>query len=571
MPFALALAGLLAAGVPRTADAYLERYFQTFPTRATQAGRHDLDRALEDLSPGRRAAWLAFNRQTREALKAALAGPGLGADDRLDAETLLAQVEREIHEHDVLRRPERDPLYWSGLLSEATIFLLLREDVPLAERLDAAEARARALPALAGQAREALAGGEPSRQAPELFALAARQLRASAAFFQDGLAGAAPDAARAARLRTAGEPAAAALERLAAFLDERGLRAKGSPRLGLDYARSFVLGTGVETPVEKLLPMLEADLARLRSDAAAYGRGVFAELLPGETAPADERALLRRLFARVEDDHDTSLDDYFAGWRRNLDELLALVRAKDVVTLPEPLTLRIGRSPAYFVGQSVGGVYAAGPYAPAAETLLLLPMPSDAATPAQRETFFRAFNRHFNRMITPHELIPGHYLQLKYAARHPRTPRAIFADPVYVEGWGSFCERLLLDLGWGDSLPRLAHLKKQLENAARAIVDVRVHTRGMTRDEVLRFAKEDALQDDQFAANMWVRAITTAPQLTTYHLGFAQVNGLYQDVRARRGHAFRLREFMDGMMELGPVPVASYRERLLGEAPARRP
>lgn len=570
MLLALALAGLLAAGVPQTADAYLERHFQTFPARATQAGRHDLDRTLEDLSPERRAAWLAFNRQTRDALTAALADGALGADDRLDAEALLAQIEREIHEHEVLRRPERDPLYWSGLLSEATVFLLLREDVPLAERLDAAAARARALPVLAGQARDALAAGEASRQAPELFGLAARQVRASASFFRSGLAGAAPDATRADRLRAAGEPAAGALEKLAAFLDERGARATGSARLGSDYARTFAVGTGSQTPVGDLLPKLEADLVRLRAEAAAYGRGVFAELLPGETAPADERALLRLLFARVEADHDTSLDGYFAGWRRNLEELQALVREKDVVTLPEPLTLRIDRSPAYFVGQSVGGVYPAGPYAPAAETLLLLPMPSDDATPAQRETFFRAFNRHFNRMITPHELIPGHYLQSKYAARHPRKLRSIFADPVYVEGWGTFCERLLLDLGWGGPLPRLAHLKKQLENAARAIVDVRVHTQGMTRDEVLRFVKQDALQDDQFAANMWVRAITTAPQLTTYHLGFAQVNGLYQDVRAQRGAGFRLREFMDGMLELGPVPVARYRERLLGEA-ARRP
>jgi len=49
----------------------------------------------------------------------------------------------------------------------------------------------------------------------------------------------------------------------------------------------------------------------------------------------------------------------------------------------------------------------------------------------------------------------------------------------------------------------VAHLKKQVENIARTILDIRVHVEGMSRDEVIRFAKEDALQDDQFAANMW--------------------------------------------------------------------
>jgi len=41
------------------------------------------------------------------------------------------------------------------------------------------------------------------------------------------------------------------------------------------------------------------------------------------------------------------------------------------------------------------------------------------------------------------------------------------------------------------------------------------------------------------------------------------VQGLYDDVRRARGAAFALRRFMDGMMELGPVPVSEYRKRLL--------
>jgi uncharacterized protein (DUF885 family) len=96
------------------------------------------------------------------------------------------------------------------------------------------------------------------------------------------------------------------------------------------------------------------------------------------------------------------------------------------------------------------------------------------------------------------------------------------------------------------------------------VVDIRVHTRGMTRDEVLAYARAEALQDEQFAANLWTRSITSAPQLTTYYLGYRDVQGLYDDVRRARGKAFSLREFVDGMMALGPVPVARYRERMLG-------
>jgi uncharacterized protein (DUF885 family) len=209
----------------------------------------------------------------------------------------------------------------------------------------------------------------------------------------------------------------------------------------------------------------------------------------------------------------------------------------------------------------VGGVYSPGPFAPEAGTLLFLPVPPEDATPAQRSAFFRDFNRHFNRMIAPHELIPGHAVQAKFAARHPRRIRALFADPMFVEGWGTFCERLLLDLGWGGPLPRLAHLKKQLENAARVVVDVRVHTDEMTREEVVRFVRDEALQHDQVANSLWTRAITTSPQIVSYHVGYRDMRELYETARRSAGDAFDLQRFMDDMMALGPVSLRHYRAR----------
>ncbi|HVS03113.1 MAG TPA: DUF885 family protein, partial [Thermoanaerobaculia bacterium] len=113
---------------------------------------------------------------------------------------------------------------------------------------------------------------------------------------------------------------------------------------------------------------------------------------------------------------------------------------------------------------------------------------------------------------------------------------------------------------------RVAHLKKQLENIARTVVDIRVHAGDAGEDEVLRFVQEEALQDEQLAQNMWMRAITSSPQLLTYHLGYRQVMGLYQDVRAAEGERFVLKRFIDGMMELGPVPVREYRRRMLPPA-----
>jgi hypothetical protein len=547
-----------------TAD-YLERYFSFYPTKATAAGRHDFDERLEDLSPEARAAWIGFNRDAVEGLHRRLADPATSFEDRLDAELLLRQAETEVSDFATLRRPERDPLFWTGLIGEGSIFLLVRDDLPLPERLRRVAIRADLVPRLSRQAREALAGTAPSEISPEICQLASQQARASAELYRGSLAKAAegqPEALRK-RMGEAGGRAAASLEELATFLEGLSKKVSGSPRLGALYPERFRIVTGIQEPVGEVLARAEADLTAKRTEAAAYGRSVWAQIFPEVPPPADDRELLRRLFDRVAADRAKTTDEFIADYRTLTDQAIEFVRSRQIMTLPEPTTILLDRSPAFFLGQSVGGVYPAGPYAPEAQTLYYLPTPPDAATPEQRDAFFRDFNHHFNTMITPHEIIPGHYTQLKLAARHPRKVRALFSDGVYVEGWGTFCERLLLDLGWGGPLDRLAHLKKQMENISRTVVDIRVHTRDMSQQEVMRYVREEALQDEQFAGNMWVRAITSSPQLTFYHLGYRQVMDLYQDVRAARGESFTLRSFMDGMMELGPVAVAHYRVRML--------
>ncbi len=432
-----------------------------------------------------------------------------------------------------------------------SVFLLVRDHDPAA-----ASARATHIPRLTGSAEAALAKTKSSDIAPELCAIAASQARATATFFREGFA--TIDGVDSVTARAAAD----AIDHLYAFIDSLGKRATGTPRLGpVHYAENLRLVTGIGD-VEGTLTRATRDLAAKRSEAANYGRGVWSQVTTGQ-APTDDVALLRALFDLVARDHATSNDRWVTYAIGLVDEAEAFVKQHDIVTLPEPRTLVSGRSPAYFVGQSVGGVYPAGPYSPEAPTLYFLPMPSDDATPQQVEAFYRDFNDHFQRMITPHEILPGHYVQLKSAAHNAHKLRAVFPDDVYVEGWGTFCERLMLDEGWGGPLDRLAHLKKQMENIARTIVDIRVHTRGMSREELYDFVTQQALQGEQLARNMWVRSITTSPQLTYYYLGYRDVRAVYEAVRMARGSRFRLKAFMDELLATGPAPLDDVRRIML--------
>ena len=552
---ALVLFAVMSNARAGVADAYLTAHREMFPTRATQAGDHALDGKLEDFSEERLKRWVEFNEAERVRLRKLLRAPDLSFDDRLDAEALLAHVERELHQQTVLRRAQRDPLYWSEVIANAAVFLLVRDDLPLPERQERVRARARLLPAFAGQGDETFGRAKSDEVVPDLCKIAVGQLRATATFYRDGFARAVGDSPE---TRVEGEQAGKAISAFADNIDKLSQRATGSPRLGQEYARTFRLGTGITESVPDVLKRATADLAAKRKEAADFGRKVWPELMKDEQPPADDTALLRRLFERVAEDRDTNEETYASRWKADVGEVEKFVREKAIMTLPDPLTLVVDRAPDYFVGQSFGGVYPAGAYSPEAKTILFLPVPPRGATTEQREAFFRDFNRPFSRMIVPHELIPGHYVQLKYAARHAHKVRALFPDPVYIEGWGTFCERLLLDQGWGGALPRLAHLKKQLENIARTIVDIRVHTENMSREEMVRFVKEEALQGEQLANNMWTRTLTSSPQITTYYLGYAKVTEVYDAFRAAQGDKFELRRFMDGMMRLGPVRLEHY-------------
>jgi hypothetical protein len=540
---------------------YLDRYFDMYPTRATEAGWHGRDAFLEDFSPARTDSWVDFNRTTRVSLGAAAKGASL--EDRLDANALLAQIDRELVDLETLGRRDRDPLYWTAPLSNATVFLLLRDDLPREDALRAARQRVSAIPLLARAARETFEMVNPAQVAPEHARLAAAQIESLSLFYATGFAQAYPPIDREIVQRET-EFAALALKDLSmAFADLAG-KATGQARLGPNYAAVFKAGTGLsESPVSVLARAQRALLAK-RREVARYARSVFAEVTR-ETGPppARDAEVIRRAFAAIAEDRDSDLETYIAGWRKNTAEVERFVRDWRVMTLKDPLTLKIEVSPSYFTGQSVGGVYAAGPWSKDASTILFLPVPGTGASPEQASDFYRDFNRGFNRMIVAHELIPGHYTQLKYAAHHPRKVRTLFADPVYVEGWGTFCERLMLDRGFGNPRARLAHLKKQLENIARTIVDIRVHTGGMSETEVREFVTREAFQGEQLARNMWMRTLTSAPQITTYFLGYDQIQSLYADVRRARGASFVLRRFMDGMMEMGPVPVAEYRRHFL--------
>jgi len=285
----IAACGAAPGACGGVADAYLSAYLEMFPTRATQAGNHAFDSKLEDFSTEKLARWVEVNQAERDRLTKLISAPDLPFDDRLDAEALLAQVEREVHEQIVLRRPQRDPLYWSEVIANAAVFLLVRDDLPLTERQQRVRARAGLLPAFASQCSATFARAKGNEVAPELCKIAVGQLRATATFYRKGFARAVGDNPEA---RDEGAKVGKAISELADNIEKLSQSATGSPRLGREYATTFRLGTGINEPVADVLKRATADLAAKRTEAANFGRKVWRELMTDKEPPTDDAVLL---------------------------------------------------------------------------------------------------------------------------------------------------------------------------------------------------------------------------------------------------------------------------------------
>jgi uncharacterized protein (DUF885 family) len=562
----LCLALLASCGPPRAAvqgivDEYVAAWKEFHPSDAFAAGAKEAASRFESVSPGTVEAWIAFNAKTLERLRRL---PGaLALDDRADAELMEREVQSQLDAWREDRVHASSPAFYAGTISQALTHLLAREDLDPAERWRAVGGRLTGIRRLCEEGLALVRDGRP--QSTER---SARGLESSARFLEERLPEIIAEwpGERPEDLDTLRREAASTVRSLAAHVRDSVLPAATlADALGrAAYAPRLKTYTGLDISPEELEDIAEREIAEVRGLMAVEAGLYHEERYPGKTPPASFDELVGSAIGAMEGDRESDQAGFLRVFKELIDRAETFIRDKRIATVPEPRTLWTALSPAHFAGAAVGGVYSAGPFDPGADTLFYLPTVPDDAPEDVKEGFYRSFNNHFNTMIVPHEITPGHYMQLKIAASLPRMARSLFSDPLYVEGWATLCEVIALDAGWNghDRLDRLAHLRKRLENAVRAYTSVQVHCRGWDRDRLMAFAVTEGLLAPQFAINLWDRVIDSPFQITSYFLGFREMTRLLEREKARLGPDFDLRAFSDGVLGAGAVPIALLPEML---------
>jgi uncharacterized protein (DUF885 family) len=529
------------------------------PETATELGDHRFDDRLSDFSAEGVQARVAMLSDALAALDD-VDDAALPAADRVDLEILRTAVSRDVWLLAELRAHEHDPLV--HLPGDALYPLLAREVGQPAARLRALAARMAAVPRRLEVARDVL------HAMPRVHVeTAIGQARGVLAMLGDQVE---ELLAREPALRGEVDPARAAAGQ--ALTDHlRWLEAQlptcdAEPRLGEQrFAAKLWYTLDTETTPDRLLTRAESDLQAVEESIAELA----AELAGSPARSGQVRDVLDGLAAHAPVSDATIL----ALCEQALAESTERVRELDLVTVPDD-PVRIIVMPPARRGVAVAYCDPPGPLEPTApdgrplpSLFAVSPTPDDW-TDERIASFYREYNGHMLRNLTVHEAMPGHVLQLAHANRYvggTRVRAANWSGP-FVEGWAVYAESLLADAGLGlggeaDSALRMQQLKMQLRSTINAILDVRVHTRGMTQDEAMHLMTVRGHQEEGEAAGKWRRALLTSTQLSTYYVGYHEV----RDVVHRLGFArpaATTRQLHDEVLAHGSPPPRHLRTLL---------
>ncbi|WP_392544791.1 DUF885 domain-containing protein [Oryzobacter telluris] len=549
--------------VDAVADAHFAAVVEASPIEATYLGVPGRDDDLDDLSPDGYAHHAQIARDTLARLDTA------EPVDDVDRVTVAAMRERlglvlETHEAGY-DRMELNVLA-SPLQGVRDVLDLMPTDTQdqwatIAARLSKIP---RALGQYADTLRESADRGlvTPRRQVVECVKQCDDLTAADgffASFLEGARAGDAPlDDAVAADLRRGVEAAAQAYRDTGARLREDLLdRAPESDAAGRERyelaSRQFL---GAKVDLEETYAWGQEELARIEADMRATAE----RILPG--------ASVKEAIAQLDQDpryvlHGT---DALREWMQGKADEVIENFADTHFDIPGPVrTIEARIAPT-----QTGGIYYTGPS-------------DDFARPGRMWWSVPKGVTEFGtwRELTTvyHEGVPGHHLQVAQTVYRRellnKWRRMMCWTSGHGEGWALYAERLMAELGYMDDPgDYLGLLDGQSLRAARVVLDIGVHCGfeapaevgggAWDYDKAWAFLDSHANQGEEMLRFELNRYLGWPGQAPSYKIGERLWLQLRDEVAAREGDAFSLKDFHRRALDVGSVGLDVLREAVLG-------
>ena len=551
-------------------DDFFAGYFRLYPVNATEAGNHEHDARWPDLTDegtNERLAWLADVRGRLEA------ADGLSREEAIDRRVLLDQIDALRFDDEELDELSWSPITYSYLLGGGLFGLLSREFAPVADRLASAAGRMEGIPTVLDAARTNLTSGRGRPVSTFHVEKALKTMPGVADLCRTAVSMASDldDADIRDRVNAAADGAIAEVEAFTRWLSDELLpTAHGDFRLGRDlYERKFhhMLKATV-TPDE-----LEARAAKaydeVRTEMLTLARELWPAWIGDEPMPDDGDALTRRVLDAIAVDHPRA-DELLDFCRAEHERIEAFIRERDLIGLAED-PLQIIWTPPFLRAFGSAMLIPPGPLDRGLDSFFAITPPPEEWTEEQVDSFLREYNARQLRLLTIHEAVPGHYLQLAWSNRCDSLARSVFGSGVFAEGWAVYVTQVMVDVGYGADDPalRLNHWKYFLRAITNALMDIRIHTGTMTEDEAMAMMVDGGFQERSEATEKWSRARLSSTQLCHYYLGSVEMTELEREARRRAdadGRDFEWRPFLESVVSHGTPPMPVIRDILFEAA-----
>jgi uncharacterized protein (DUF885 family) len=537
-------------GFARFVDDFFATRFASRPTEGTQAGLHEYDSKMPDLS--REAIEKRIAELHAELTRLQGFDPkSLSFDDAIDAAAIEGRIRSALLDLETLKTWEWNPMQYAGIAGSSVNDLMKRDFAPPAERLRSITSRVRAIPTICAAGRVNL-----KNPPKEFTALAIRMAKGSAGFLEGTLAAwakdaAGGDAALLAQFTEADTKAVAAVRDFAAWLEKDvAPRSTGRYAIGPEnYSAKLKYDEQIDSPLSEILARGEANLAR---DYNAFV----------ETAKKiDPSKSAAEVMKTLSNDHPTA-ESLIPSVAERVEEARRYVVVHGIVTIPSEVRPKVAETPVFARFGSFASMDTPGAYETKATEAFYYVTPVEKDWDAKhKEEHLRLYNPYVVSMINVHEVWPGHYLQFLYAKRFPTKTRKLVFCGTNAEGWAHYAEQMMVDEGFGGGDPkiRLAQLQEALLRDCRYVVGIKLHTQGMTVEDGAKVFVEKGFQEP---ANAYEEARRGAynPTYLYYTLGKLEIQKL-RDEYMQKKHA-TLRDFHDAFVAQGGLPIPLVRRIL---------
>jgi uncharacterized protein (DUF885 family) len=539
------------------------------PVEATALGEHRYDHRLPDITARGRAA-------RRAEWQVLLAGLGridparLSRDNQVDLAVLRNELQYRVWADQTLQEWAWNPMGYNDVAGGALYTLAARDFAPWEVRLKSATARMEAIPALLRESRRQLVPARVPRVHAETVAKQNAGIIEIATDMLVPQAGVLKGAERA-RFDKALAGLKAAVAEHQTWLDTVLVpQAKGDFRLGralYDTKMKFALMSDMTRPELKARAL--ASKAAIRAEMYALARQVLASrsdlAMPDNPTAAQQQQVIEAglKLSYAKRPPRQRLEERA---RETLAEATEFVKAQGLVRMPDG-PVRIITMPKFQQGFAVAYNDPPGPFEKGGQNFYAVsPIPAEWSD-EQAISFLSEYNDYMIHDLSIHEAMPGHYLQLDHANRADNPLRAYLGSGPFVEGWAVYAEGVMKDAGYlnGDPLFKLTVLKMRLRSVTNTLLDIGIHTEGMSREEAMALMQQGAFQQEREAAGKWTRANLSSVQLLSYFTGYEEHRQLRAEAEQRWGKEFTPRRYHDTVLGYGSPPVKYARALMFGE------